>query len=104
MAIVRTDPPEVHLASNAEVMSRLIALRVVARTNPKDVPSEALKRIRSALLKEQWADAVKAWMEVTDDVVDAYPDEEVFTEKQLDEEATSFEIRMARIFEDNPDD
>ena len=55
--------------------------------------------IRTALLEERWADAVVQWMEATGAVVDAYSAKDVWTEERLDEDRTSFETRMAPIFE-----
>jgi hypothetical protein len=100
VAIVRSDPPEVFLASNADVLSRLVALQVVARTHPRDIGAVDVDRIREALLEGRWGDAVLAWIEATGQAVDAYPDEVVFTETRLDEDSASLEIRMQRIFDD----
>jgi hypothetical protein len=38
------------------------------------------------------------------EAVDGYPDEDVWTEAQLDAETASLEIRLERIFEDRNDD
>ena len=88
------------LAADADVLSRLVALRVVARTEPWELDADSLSLIRGALLEERWGDAVVAWIGATGDAVDAYPDEDVWTSGQLDEEAASLEIRMAPIFND----
>lgn len=98
IGVVRSDPPEVFLAEDEHVLSRLLALRVVAATGPTDVPAEALERIRAALLEERWADAVDEWINSVGEPVDAYPDEEVWTATMLDEDTASMEIRVARIF------
>lgn len=100
VAIVRSDPPQVFLASNAEVLSRLVALTLVARLNPSDLAPQVLEPIRAALLEERWADAVVLWMEATGEILDAYPDEEIWTEERLDADTASFEMRLSRIFED----
>lgn len=99
VAIVRSDPPQVFLASNEDVLSRLVALRVVARSNPRELSAEAVERIRKALLEERWGDAVVEWIAATGDAVDAYPDEGVWTESELDAETAALEIRLAQIFE-----
>jgi hypothetical protein len=101
VAIVHSDPPEVLLASNADVLSRLVALKVVAQTDPRDLDGGALATIRDALLEGRWADAVVAWIEAGNQPVDAYPDEDVWTEARLDEEMASLEIRLQRIFDDS---
>ena len=102
-AVVKDDleAPRVLVAENEAVISRLVALRVVAATPGREVRDEAaLTRIRAALLREEWATAVTEWMDVAGVVVDVYPDEEVWTEDDLDEEVASLEIRVAPIFED----
>lgn len=98
VAVTRDEPAQIMLAENDHVLSRLVALRLVAQTAPA-VLGGHLDEIRAALLEERWADAVLQWMEATGTVVDAYPDEDVWTEERLDEDRASFEIRMAPIFE-----
>jgi len=100
VAIVHADPPEVLLASNADVLSRLVALKIVAQTDPRELAGSALTEIRDALLDGRWADAVVGWIEAGNQPIDAYPDEDVWTEARLDEEMASLEIRMQRIFND----
>lgn len=83
------------------MLSRLVALRVVARTRPEDMPSaEAVSELRKCLLEERWADAIFAWLDYSDVVVDAYPDEIVWTERALDAERAALEIRMSPLFSD----
>lgn len=98
VAILHSDPPEVLLASNADVLSRLIALKIVAQTDPANLGAHDLSTIRDALLDGRWADAVVAWIEAGNQPIDAYPDEDVWTEARLDEELASLEIRMQKIF------
>jgi hypothetical protein len=43
--------------------------------------------------------AVAQWMDATGTVVDACPDEEVWTEERLDQDRASFEVRVSPIFE-----
>jgi hypothetical protein len=102
MAIVRGDEPQVFLADSVEVLGRVLAINLVARTSPREISSSAVGAIRDALLDERWADAVTEWMSATGHVVDAYPDEEVWSDARLDAEQASMEIRMARIFDDSP--
>lgn len=101
-AIVKTDPPQLFLAENAAVVSRLIALKVVAREDPAVFPAGRIGVIRDALLEERWADAVVAWMNATDTFIDVYEEYvPVWTEDDLDADLASMEIRMARIFDDS---
>jgi hypothetical protein len=98
VGIIRTDPPEVVLAENEFVLARAVALQVVASTDPSMLSTAHLDSIRTALLEERWADAVGDWIDATGLAVDGYPDEPVWTERQLDEDTAPMEIRMARIF------
>lgn len=100
-AIVKTDPPQLFLAENAAVVSRLIALKVVAREDPARFSAGRIGPIRDALLEERWADAVLAWMGATDTFIDVYEEYvPVWTEEDLDADLASMEIRMARIFDE----
>jgi hypothetical protein len=97
VAVTREEQAQILLAENGDVLSRLVALRWVAQTPPSAL-GDRLDGIRAALLEERWGDAVFQWMEATGTIVDAYPDEEVWTEERLDEDRASFEIRVAPIF------
>ena len=97
-AVTRGENTEVLLAENGDVLSRLVALRWVAQTPACELGGR-VNGIREALLEERWGDAVLLWMEATGTIVDAYPDEDVWTEERLDQETALLEIRMAPIFE-----
>ncbi|MBW8826386.1 MAG: hypothetical protein JF603_08565 [Acidobacteria bacterium] len=103
MAVTRGDPPELLIADSDAVLGRVLALQLVAKTAPEAFGSPgALDEVRQALLDERWADAVVAWMDATGEVVDAYPDETVWSERLVDEEYASVEIRLAPIFDERP--
>ena len=101
-AVVRGDEPRVFLAENEHVISRLLALQLVAKTSPDEVSSRVmLEEIRRALLAEEWAVALATWIEETGSPVDVYPESlKVWTEADLDSDSASMEIRMAPIFAD----
>jgi len=100
-AVVHHDPPEVFIAEDEHVLARLVALSVVASTRPESLPSnESAQELRTCLLEERWADAIFLWLELSDVVIDAYPDEIVWTESALDAERAALEIRMAPLFRD----
>jgi hypothetical protein len=103
-AVVHTDPPDVYLAQDADVLTRVIVLEVIARTRPSDLrdPSRAAV-IRSALLEEEWPTALAEWIEQTGTVVDAYPDERIWTDNDLDDERLAMELRVAPLFSDPND-
>lgn len=99
VAVIRRDPPEVFIASDAEVLGRVLATQVVARTPAGELTAGYVATIREALLEERWGDAVAQWIDATGDVVDAYPDDQIWTDERLDAELASLAIRMAPIFE-----
>jgi hypothetical protein len=100
MAVTRGDQPTVVLASDDTVLSRAIALTIVARSDPAALGRGASDEIRSALLEERWPDAVLARMQATGEILDVYPDEPVWTDRELDGDRVSMELRMAPLFRD----
>jgi hypothetical protein len=59
---VRSDLPQVFVATCVDVLSRLVALKVVATADPTGLPADLLRSIRTALLEERWGDAATDWM------------------------------------------
>lgn len=103
-AVVHSDPPDVYIATDADVLTRVIALEVIVRTpvaELRDPNSAAI--IRSALLAEEWSTALGEWIDQTGTVVDAYPDEHIWTDDDLDEERVALEIRVSPLFRDQSD-
>ena len=100
VAITHGESPRVLLAESNEVLSRAIALCWVASTPAEQVPAAFLTSIRRALLDEDWSEAVLQWMFSAGDVVDAYPDETMWTDERLDADRASMEIRVAPIFKE----
>lgn len=99
-AIVKQDPPELWLASDGQVISRLLALKVVAATDPATFRSDQLHEVRQALLEERWADAVGTWMAVTGVDIDVYEEHvRVWTSEELDADGAALAIRLSRLFE-----
>ena len=101
-AVVREEDPKVFVAESADVLSRVLALQVVAQLPASTVRSSArLEEMRSALLEERWGDALVAWIAETDTPVDVYDESlVVWTNEALDAEQASMEIRMAPLFGD----
>ena len=99
VAVVRVDPPEVFVAEDPEVLGRVLAVKVVARAAASDLPAKTVRDIRAALLDERWGDAVATWIDATGVVVDAYPDDDLWTDARLDADQTSMEIRLAPVFD-----
>lgn len=100
-AVVNDETPQIFLAEDAQVISRLIALKVVASTEPR-VFGAALDTVRDHLLHERWAEAVLMWMEATDTTIDVYEEfVPVWTDRDLDHEIASIAIRTARLFNES---
>ena len=98
-AVVNYDTPQIFLAESAEVISRLIALKVVAATEPS-VFGSSVSMVRDALLHERWPEAVVAWIDATGTTIDIYDEYvPVWTDRGLDEELASVAIRTSRLFE-----
>lgn len=81
--VVRTDPPRVYLADDIETLQWVLALKVVARTRPEDLPRVHAEAIRAALRDERWADAVVEWIDATGQPVDVYPSIEVYEARHV---------------------
>jgi hypothetical protein len=98
-AVVRGEEP-VFLAEDAEVISRALALNLVAQLPSSEVSSEArLKEMRDALLEERWADALLAWIEETGVAVDVYDHAPtIYSQDGLDLEKATLEMRVAPLF------
>jgi hypothetical protein len=101
-AVVHSDPPEVFIAENDIVLTRVIALELIAKTSPIDFRDPArVDVLRAALLDERWSDALAEWIDLTGTVVDAYPDEPVRLDAELDEERVLLEMRVSPLFRDD---
>ena len=99
-AVTREDTPQIFLAEDEKVISRLLALKLVAAANPDGFSAHELAEIREHLLHERWAEALVLWMDATGIFVDVYPEyKPVWTEAALDAEVASMAIRMSRIFD-----
>lgn len=98
-AVINYENPQIFLAENADVISRLIALKLVAGSDPALFGSN-IGEVRDHLLNERWAGAVVAWIEATGVTVDVYEEYvPVWTQRELDQEIASMAIRTSRLFE-----
>jgi len=104
VAVLHADPPEVFLAESEEALSRVLALRLVARRAPSEFATQrTVDDIRSALLAEEWARAVELWLMSSDEELDVWGSEDLTWDDELDDERTSMEIRLLPIFEESND-
>ena len=99
-AVVRDDPPTVYTAESMEVLQRLLALEVVARSVPTNLESSARDSMRKALLDERWADAVIEWIDSTETAIDVYTQLHVYSEADLPSELIGAQLQFAPLFRD----
>jgi hypothetical protein len=98
-AVVRGEVPRVFAAEDLDVLHRVLALKLVARTRGSDF-GLAADHVREALLEERWGDAVVAWINHTGVAVDVYGDLEVWTAEMLgDPELGGAELQFTPLFE-----
>lgn len=98
VAVVRGDLPQVFIAEDMDTMNWVLALRLVARTDPDEVGPDLCALLREALLEEQWADAVVMWMEHMDVEVDVYSSEDMYTTRDVEFAPT--ELQFTPLFRD----
>ncbi|HAF69111.1 MAG TPA: hypothetical protein DCL16_08315 [Acidimicrobiaceae bacterium] len=97
-AVVRSEPPQVFLADDVDVLHRVLATELVART-PTDVLSTVeTEQIKEALLDERWGDAVLTWIDLMGVEVDVYTHLHVYTENDLPADLVGAQIQFAPLF------
>lgn len=99
-AVVRHDPPQVLAADDLDVLHRVLAIQLVARTPARDLAPGYAEMLRTALLEERWGDAVAYWIDITGVAVDVYGDLRVWTAAELTAETTEFELQFTPLFQD----
>lgn len=99
IAVVHTEPASVYLATDVDVLHRVLALEVVARTDAALLNGQAAE-IRDALLEERWGDAVVTWIRETGTGVDVYTNTSVYSDDDLPEELIGAQLQFAALFRD----
>ena len=100
-AVVRSEPPQVFLADDVDVLHRVLATELVART-PADVLSAAeTEEVKEALHDERWGDAVLAWIDLMGTEVDVYTHLHVYTENDLPADLIGAQIQFAPLFRES---
>ena len=99
-AVMHGETPTVYAAEDLDVLHRVLALQVVARTRGSDFGPGMAEYVREALLEERWGDAVVAWINHTGIAIDVYDGLEVWTSEMLgDPELASAELQFTPLFE-----
>ena len=99
-AVVRDDPPTVYAADSIDVLQRLLALEVVARTLPARLGDPGRERMRRALLDERWADAVVEWIDTTGTPIDVYTHLHVYSDAELPNDLIGAQLQFSPLFRD----
>lgn len=99
-AVVRDDPPLVFLAEDVDVLQRVLAVELVARTDPTVLSATERDALRAALMEERWADAVIAWIERLGVEVDVYTHLHVFGSGELPEDLIGAQLQFSPLFRD----
>ena len=102
-AVVRDEPPTVYAAESMEVLQRLLALEVVARSVPTGLDPAAKKRMQKALLDERWADAVVEWIDTTGIAIDVYTHLHVYSDADLPNDLIGAQLQFAPLYRDDRD-
>jgi hypothetical protein len=97
-AVVREEPPQIFVADDEATLNWVLALRLVAASDARTLPSSTVEAIRSALLDEQWGDAVALWMSATETVVDVYPSYDLHLARDID--LAEAELQFRPLFRD----
>lgn len=96
-AVVHTEPPSIFLADDIDVLHRVLALEVVARTSPAQLGSAA-HDIRESLLEERWGDAVVSWIRAIGTGIDVYDGKSVYTADDLPADLIGAQLQFTRLF------
>ena len=102
-AVVHTEPPSIFLADDIELLHRVLALEVVARTDPQLLGDRG-DPIREALLEERWGDATVAWIRATGTGIDVYDGKSVYTDDDLPADMIGAQLQFTRLFADGGGD
>jgi hypothetical protein len=96
-AVVHNEPPSIFLAEDLELLHRVLALEVVARTDPALLGHRA-ESIREALLEERWGDATVAWIHATGTGIDVYDGKSVYGDDDLPADMIGAQLQFTRLF------
>ncbi len=96
-AIVHSIPASVYLAEDVDVLHRVLALEVVARTEG-ELLGDAVGAVRQALLEERWGDAAAGWITATGIGIDVYPNISVYTGDDLPPDLIGAQLQFAPLF------
>ena len=98
-AVVANDPPDVYLAADIETLHRVLAIELVAQTEPSELGEGGAEQVKEALLDERWGDAVSAWMALRGVDIDVYTYRHIFTETDLPADLIGAQLQFTKLFQ-----
>ena len=98
-AVVHSEPAAIYLATDIEVLARIIAIEVIARTDARLLEDHAAT-IKKALLDERWSVAVSAWIEATGIGIDVYTNISVYDAQDLPPDLVGAQLQFTPLFQD----
>ncbi len=98
-AVVHAEPPSIFLAEDLELLHRVLALEVVARTDAALLGDHA-EDIRESLLEERWGDAAVAWIRAMGTGIDVYDGKSVYGHDDLPADMIGAQLQFTRLFTD----
>lgn len=98
-AVVHSEPAAIYVASDIEVLHRVIALEVIARTDSRLLGGDA-EAVRSALIEERWASAAAIWIAATGIGIDVYTNISVYDSDDLPQELVGVQLQFTPLFSD----
>ncbi|MDH4309483.1 MAG: hypothetical protein OEX04_18585 [Acidimicrobiia bacterium] len=96
-AVVHTEPAAIYVATDIDVLQRVIAVEVIAKTDHR-LLAERSDEIRDALLTERWAAAAAAWIEATGIGIDVYTNISVYDGDDLPSELIGAQLQFTPLF------
>ncbi|MGI9603140.1 MAG: hypothetical protein ACR2QE_14735 [Acidimicrobiales bacterium] len=100
-AVVHHDPPEVYLAADVDILHRVLAFELVARTSPATLPDGLADNLRQSLLEERWGDAVVDWISHTGVAIDVYTSLHINTDADLPADLIGAQLQFTPLFRDS---
>ena len=97
-AVVRSEPPEVFLATDVEVLHRVLAAELVARAASGTFDLNELTELREALLEERWGEAVSRGIAYSGVEVDVYTHLHVYSSEDLPPDLIGAQIQFSPLF------
>ncbi|MGF1666580.1 MAG: hypothetical protein ACFCVC_09950 [Acidimicrobiia bacterium] len=96
-AVVHSEPAAIYVAADIDVLQRVIAIEVIARTDPRLLDDWA-EDIRLALLEERWGAAAAAWIDATGIGIDVYTNISVYDTADLPADLVGAQLQFTPLF------